>query len=302
MKNVCLVIHALLAKNKMQLLLSDSHCVYENLAFEDYILRHTDFSDLTLLIYINLPSIVLGRFQNPWRECSLDGLNQQAIKLARRQSGGGTVFHDSGNINFCLFQKNKLVDKKILLNWIIQFLGKLSIPVKMNERFDLLATYQNSDYKVSGSAYKQTKEGSFHHCTLLVDSKLEQVKNYLHHNFDFQFSSKSIPSVRSSVINLKQISPTLTVSSVLSQLEREYNGMTVYPANIIANHAEARAFYEKMQSTDWILGETPDFVAQRQLNNEVDQIFKVASGRLTETSEPRYQKYLGTWFDPKIYT
>jgi len=280
----------------MQLLFSTSHCIYENLAYEDYLLRHTNFADSTLLIYRNSPSIVLGRFQNPWRECSSVVFQQQEIRLARRQSGGGTVYHDLGNLNFCLFQKNKLVDKSILLNWLIVFFAKQGLTLKMNERFDLLVESSGSDYKVSGSAYKQTKEGSFHHCTLLINAKLELVQNYLHHNFYFEFTSKSIPSVRSSVMNLQQIRPELSVEMLLHQMQLDFEFKMVDPSALIQSHAEAAAFHTKMQARDWILGETPAFEARRG-----QEFFQVSEGKLKTTNCAVAIPYIGEWFDPSKY-
>lgn len=285
----------------MQLLISDSNCIYENLAIEDYILRHTNFLNHTLLIYVNSPSMVVGRFQNPWRECSQIVFKRHEIKLARRQSGGGTVYHDDGNINFCLFQKNKLVDKKILLNWIIDFFARRDVRIKMNDRFDLMVLFQGTEFKVSGSAYKQTKEGSFHHCTLLVDAKIDLVKNYLHHNFEFEFSSKSIPSVRSPVINLNQIKSSLTVSFLLNLMKDEFSSQLIHPSKIIGEHAQTFAFYKKMQSFDWILGETPDFVATRENINGQAEMFKVSGGKLTEASNLKCAPHLGQWFNPSLY-
>ena len=72
-----------------------------NLAIEEYAVRNLNITDDFLFVYRNKPSIIIGKNQNPFEEVNLSLLSQQKINLYRRISGGGTVYHDLGNINFC---------------------------------------------------------------------------------------------------------------------------------------------------------------------------------------------------------
>lgn len=107
---------------------SSSTNPYHNLSIEDYLLRNSDHSSRILFLYTNRPSVVIGRNQNPWLECNLqqfrkglprgkankerhvEGLKDRnaraPIDLVRRRSGGGTVFHDLGNLNYSVIVPN----------------------------------------------------------------------------------------------------------------------------------------------------------------------------------------------------
>lgn len=285
----------------MHLFFSDSHNIYENLALEDYLLRFAKKNHYpSILIYRNSPSIVIGRFQNPWRECDLEKVQQSSIALARRQSGGGTVYHDLGNINFCLFQQNTIVNKSVLLNWLIDFFHSFSVKLNMNERFDLVIEQRAHLCKVSGSAYKQTKEGSFHHCTMLVNADLAGVKKYLHHDFDFEFHSKSVSSVRSQVTNLAEVKQTLNCDLLIQSLQDKYSFEILNVQDILREFSQVNDFHKKMKSEEWILGETPKFTATRTTSTGLES-FEIEKGRLIASSKQLAQVSIGDWFRPGQY-
>ncbi len=217
-----------------EIFLSDSLDPYYNLSLEDYFLRSPEFfGKKILLIWRSTPAIIMGRFQNPWLEIDLKKAKNDDVLICRRQSGGGTVYHDEGNLNFCFIGKTKKEDH---FNYFLSELSQLGIDLEVNERNDIL--YKNK--KISGSAFKNTKDNSFHHFTFLVDTNLKALKKYLHHK-QLSISSKSIPSKRSEVIDLKGV---LTVKAIL-------------------NHFGARKYTplieKKFGSDQWIYEETPKF-------------------------------------------
>ena len=84
-----------------KLFITDNLDPWLNLAIEDWLLNREDLkNDKVLFVYRNKPSIVIGRFQNPWLECNLKAMSDNNICFVRRQSGGGAVYHDEGNSNF----------------------------------------------------------------------------------------------------------------------------------------------------------------------------------------------------------
>ena len=92
------------------ILQSVSNDVYQNLAVEDWIHDHVNLEGKPVLFFWrNSPSVVIGRHQNPWQECNLNLMREKGVKLARRRSGGGTVYHDMGNINLTFFTTKKKV-------------------------------------------------------------------------------------------------------------------------------------------------------------------------------------------------
>ena len=123
------------------ILQSISNDVYQNLAVEDWIHDHMTLdSKPVLFFWRNSPSVVIGRHQNPWQECNLNLMREEGVKLARRRSGGGTVYHDMGNINLTFFTTKKKYDRMENLKLVVRALNAVQpqLDVQPTKRFDLL--------------------------------------------------------------------------------------------------------------------------------------------------------------------
>jgi len=134
----------------------------------------------SFLLYRNRPSVVIGRYQNPWRECNVREMSQQGVGLVRRRSGGGTVYHDHGNVNLSFFSPRASFDKFQNSALLVRALTHLGIAARgslvPNERSDLMFNGQ----KVSGSAYRITSAAAYHHCTLLLSADIHGLRRFLH--------------------------------------------------------------------------------------------------------------------------
>lgn len=182
-------------------ILSNSNEPSFNLAAEEYLLRNK--SEDFQFFYINSPSVIIGKHQNALAEINLPFLDQQGIPLFRRLSGGGTVFHDEGNLNFCFIKNGEssdLVNFKKATEPIVQVLNEWGIPARNGERNDLLVDFK----KISGNACHVFKRRVMHHGTLLYDSNLETLTACLK-NDPLKFRDKAVKSVRSEVVNLKSL-------------------------------------------------------------------------------------------------
>lgn len=128
--------------------ISQSTDVFTNLALEHWLYQNFDFSKHhVLLLWRNNPCIVFGRHQNPWQECNVQAAEKRDIVLARRNSGGGTVYHDNGNLNLTFFTPRERYDRKYNLNIITNALFRQwSLKSVINKRDDILV---NGNYKVS---------------------------------------------------------------------------------------------------------------------------------------------------------
>lgn len=184
----------------MQIIHSTSTSPIFNLAAEEYLFAERQ-GDL-LFLYVNEPSVIIGCNQAIRNEVDLDFCKQNEVQIVRRMSGGGTVFHDKGNLNFC-FISNKTEGKSSLnddfLKPVVEVLVDLGVPVTIGNRKDL---WLQSEYKITGTASHVARNRELHHGTLLYDTNLEMLEKSLSPNGKDE-SIKAIASVRSTVKNLR---------------------------------------------------------------------------------------------------
>ncbi len=183
----------------MLCIISPSNDPYFNLASEEYLLKN--IQEDVFLLYINRPSIVVGKHQNTLAEINYNFVQEKGITVARRISGGGTVFHDLGNLNFAFISSGKegaLVDYRKHTSPIIEALGTMGLDVRLGKRNELML----GDKKISGTASHVYKRRVLHHGTLLFSSTMRDLSNALKVEPD-KFNDRSVKSVRSSVTNIQ---------------------------------------------------------------------------------------------------
>ena len=133
----------------------------------------------TLFLWQNQETVVIGRNQNPWGECNLAKMEEDGVTLARRTTGGGAVFHDLGNTCFTFLSPKEGYDRAVNIGILLDALRALGIEAEASGRNDLIIQMEDGPRKVSGSAYRETRERSFHHGTLLMHADLLRLANYL---------------------------------------------------------------------------------------------------------------------------
>ncbi|XP_003794412.1 lipoyltransferase 1, mitochondrial, partial [Otolemur garnettii] len=275
------------------ILQSTSNDVYQNLAIEDWIHDHINLEGKTILFFWrNSPSVVIGRHQNPWQECNLNLMREKGIKLARRRSGGGTVYHDMGNINLTFFTAKNKYDRMQNLKLILRALNAVQpqLDVQATKRFDLLL---DGRFKISGTASKIGRTSAYHHCTLLCSTDETSLSCLLRSPYQ-GIKSNATASIPSLVKNLVEKDPTLTCEVLINAIAAEYAAyhQTDNHINLI-NPTDETLFpginskAKELQTWEWIYGKTPKFsvntyfnVLYEQLDLEIKVFIDIKNGRI----------------------
>lgn len=198
---------------KLQFYVSDTVNPHLNLATEKFLFDTVDNDTLILYLWQNENTVVIGKNQNAFSECRTALLSEEGGTLARRLSGGGAVFHDLGNLNFTFISSTENLDVSRNMQVIREACLLAGIKAELSGRNDVLAAGR----KFSGNAFYNSKGRSYHHGTLLINTDAEKLGRYLTPP-KAKLETKGIKSVRSRVINLSELSPSLTSDAMKAYL------------------------------------------------------------------------------------
>ena len=229
---------------------------YENLALEEILLERAE-SMPVLYLWQNAHTVVIGKNQNPWKECRTTLLQEEGGRLARRLSGGGAVYHDLGNLNFTILLPRNRFDLPGQMEMIRDAVADLGIHTELSGRNDVLAAGR----KFSGNAFYKGARAAYHHGTILVSADMERLGRYLSPDRK-KLQGKGVDSVPSRVINLAELAPGLTVDAVkralLQSFEAHYG-----PAEALVltdtEQEQIRALAQRNQSWQWNYGQKQAF-------------------------------------------
>jgi lipoate-protein ligase A len=214
--------------------------------------------------------VVIGRYQNPWIECRSAEIERDGVALARRQSGGGTVWHDRGNLCFTFMSATPLMDRSANIALVVRALRGLGLDARANDRLDILVDGR----KVSGSAFRESSLRSFHHGTLLVSADLRALERYLAPGVAAH-RAKGVKSVRSPVANLADSLSELTIGKVEEALAAEaaatWGSATIedLDAAALAAQEETAAYRDLLASREWRFGASPPFARRLETGDAV---------------------------------
>ena len=271
--------------------ISKSNNPYFNLAFEEYLVHHADSDGQILFLWQNQNTVVIGRNQNPWKECDLEALEAQQGKLVRRNSGGGAVYHDLGNLNFTFISaySEKKVEENVA--FMIRALAANDIEAVFSGKNDILV----QGYKVSGNAFFVEEDILCHHGTLLIDSNLQKLNSFLTVS-EQKLRSKGIDSVKDRVKNLKALNAAITVENLTASLANVFASndkdalIEGVDERILENNFAGREDLleriKRFESWDWNYGSSPEFniqFSERFSWGEVQLYFVIKDGYIVET-------------------
>jgi lipoate-protein ligase A len=261
---------------------------YFNLAAEEYFLKN--FQEDFFMLWRSLPSVVVGKHQNALAEINHEFVRENQIPVARRLSGGGTVFHDPGNLNFTFIRNVKDISEvnfKVFTVPVVAALKKMGVDAYTTGRNDLLIDGK----KISGNAEHVHKNRVLHHGTLLFDSHLEALKGALKVDLS-KFEDKAVQSNRSEVTNIADYLPNpISVEEftdfLFSEMSQNYPEFLVYEPTSEDIEAIRKLAVEKYQTWDWIFGYSPRYRFSNTIettNGAISVNLLVEKGRITEAA------------------
>ncbi|WP_281837769.1 lipoate--protein ligase [Propionigenium maris] len=268
-----------------KLVVSNSHDPWFNLAYEEFLLKELREDEIILYLWQNDHTVVIGRNQNPWKECRRRDLEGNGGKVARRLSGGGAVYHDLGNLNFTFLMKRENYDFDRQVEVILKAVQSLGIAATFTGRNDLVVEGK----KFSGNAFFFSEEKAYHHGTILIDTDFSRLQDYLTVSKG-KMKSKGIESVRSRVVNLSEITGRNDIGiyrhALIDQFEKEYGEVQeIVETDGITMDTDMKSLYEKYSQWNWRYGDSPEW--QLQLEHQfqwgrVDIGIEVDRGRIED--------------------
>ena len=260
---------------------------YFNLATEEYLLKN--FTEDIFMLWRSESSIVVGKHQNALAEINHQYVRENNIQIARRLSGGGTVFHDPGNVNFTFIKKVEKLEEvnfKIFTQPIVTVLQKLGLDAYSTGRNDLMIDRK----KISGNAEHIFRKRVLHHGTLLFNSHLDKLRNALKVDLS-RFEHKAVQSNRSEVGNISDYLKTeMSVNEfstyIFENISRQYQDF-----KILELRPEDIAEIEKLRNEkyclwDWIYGYSPKYTYRNELitgKGKISFFLNVKKGKITES-------------------
>ncbi len=247
------------------LCIQDQHTdPYFNLAAEEYVLKN--FTEDCFMLWRNAPSIIVGKHQNTLAEINLEWVSANNIKVVRRLSGGGAVFHDLGNLNFTFIvsgEEGNLVDFRRFTKPILEVLQKLGVEARFEGRNDL--TIQG--LKFSGNAEHVYKQRTLHHGTLLFSAVMADLSDALKVD-PLKFTGKAVQSVRSRVTNISEhLSHPMNVDEfsdmIMKHIRDNYGGNQMYSYTSDDMRAIEQLRDEKYSQWEWNFGYSPRYLFEK---------------------------------------
>ena len=253
-----------------------------NVASEEYIFRN--FSEDCFMFWRSEPSVIIGKHQNTLAEINWDFIKKQDIKVVRRLSGGGTVYHDTGNLNFTFIihgRKGKLMNFEKFTDPVIKALAKISVIAKFEGKNDLRV----NGLKISGNAKYIFRNKVLHHGTLLFDSNLDNLENVIKKEKD-HYSDKAVKSIRSQVTNISShLKNNISISEfrdiIKSFMFNYFPGTSLYHFTNEDIKKIKKLVKEKYSGWEWNYGCSPRYMMKKIITageHKITVEFTVAKG------------------------
>lgn len=251
----------------LRLVVSNQTNPYLNVAVENYLLSQPETDIITLYLWKNHRTVVVGQNQNPFAECNVDLLEQEGGYLMRRRTGGGAVFHDDGNINFSFVVPKSLYDQTRQFQVIQEAVASYGLTTELSGRNDVLCQGR----KFSGNAFSRSRYQYLHHGTILIKGNIEDMQRYLIPK-PAKLQKHGVQSVHSRVVNLSELAPVTShniVPRLIDAFQHVYGDTVVdVPFETLVQKPEVQSLYADFASDEWRFGSWRQFQAQQSAQFE----------------------------------
>ncbi len=246
-----------------KLIISTQTNPYINIAVENHLLSLPSDGEVTMYLWQNHRTVVIGQNQNPYAECNVAQLEHDGGYLMRRRTGGGAVFHDLGNLNFSFVVPYEAYDTTRQFSVLRRAVETYGLDTAVSGRNDVLCQGR----KFSGNAFAKGKYQRLHHGTILIRTDVADLQRYLKVK-PAKLQKHGVASVQSRVVNLSELVPEITAQNIVPRLiaafEQEYGTpLQTIDFDTVAAHPEVQELYSQFASDEWKYGRWQQFEAQQ---------------------------------------
>ena len=250
--------------SRLQVIISPQYDPFLNRAVEQYLTERQEEGVVTMYLWKNERTVVIGYNQNPYAECNVKLLLDEGGHLMRRGTGGGAVYHDLGNINFSFVADKRLYDVKKQLSVIQDALLSYGLHTEISGRNDLTCEGR----KFSGNAFAKGQRNDLHHGTILIKTDGAMMQRYLIVD-KAKLMKNGVKSVASRVINLSEAVPELTSENIkqplINSFEKVYGGTAqTLDFDTFINTAEVQSIRDHISSHDFLFGRWEHFKTSKK--------------------------------------
>lgn len=283
----------------MKYIVNTSNDPYYNIAMDSYVFKELTKLDEIFMLWINAPAIIVGKHQNAIQEINKEYTDAHDIKVVRRLSGGGAVYHDFNNLNYTIISSNSdegAFDFKTFSKPVIDTLAELGVTAEFTGRNDL----EIGGKKFCGNAQAYYKGRMMHHGCLMFDVDMSVLSKALNVSKD-KIESKGVKSVRARVTNVvdelpKKITVQEFSDAILEQMKKQYPDMEEY---VLTDEDKARVQElrdSQFATWDWNYGKAPEYTIERSVRYPAGKITTYAD---VENSVIKGIKIYGDFFGIK---
>lgn len=259
---------------------------YFNIATDEYIFKHV--KEDCFMLWQNDNAIIVGKHQNTLAEINLDYVKEKNIKVVRRLSGGGAVYHDMGNLNFSFTrtgENTEMIDFRRYTKPILEVLQHLGVDARFSGRNDLMI----GERKFSGNAEHVFKNKVLHHGTLLFSSEMKDISGALKIN-PLKYKDRAVKSVPKRVTNISEhLKEKMELDAFMDQIMTHILATVpgakpyVFTAEDLDKIQQIRD--EKYSTWDWNFGYSPDYnfkQGARTKGGTIEMYMNVSKGKIMD--------------------